>query len=65
MNWKVSKERVEVLPHDNAENLVVVKLGSYQVVAQKDLYQNNDVVVFSQKNQSCQIISLTKKLDDT
>jgi len=46
MNWKVSKERVEVLPHDNAENLVVVKLGSYQVVAQKDLYQNNDVVVF-------------------
>lgn len=46
-NFKVSKEQIEIFPHANAEKLDIGKVGSYQVVVQKGLYQSGDVVVFA------------------
>jgi len=45
-NWKVSKEKIELFPHGNADSLVIGKVGSYQVVVQKGLYNDGDIVVF-------------------
>lgn len=45
-NWKVSKERITLFPHPNAEKLELGKVGTYQVVVQKGLYRNGDEVVF-------------------
>lgn len=45
-DWKVSKERIELFPHPNADKLELGRLGAYQVVVQKGLYQNGDEVVF-------------------
>lgn len=45
--WKVSKEKIEIFTHTNAENLVIGKVGSYQVVVQKGLYNDGDEVVFA------------------
>lgn len=44
--WKVSKERITLFPHPNAEKLELGKVGTYQVVVQKGLYQQGDEVVF-------------------
>jgi RNA ligase (TIGR02306 family) len=46
-NWKVSKEKIELFTHPNADSLMVGKVGSYQVVVQKDLYNDGDEVVFA------------------
>jgi RNA ligase (TIGR02306 family) len=46
-NWKVSKEIIEMFPHYNADLLQVGKVGQYQVVVQKGLYETGDVVVFA------------------
>ena len=46
-NWKVSKEKIELFVHPNADALEIGKVGSYQVVVQKGLYQTGDVVVFA------------------
>lgn len=46
-NWKVSKEKIEVFSHPNADALLLGKVGSYQVVIQKGLYNDGDVVVFA------------------
>jgi len=45
-NWKISKEKIEIFTHTNAENLVIGKVGSYQVVVQKGLYNDGDEVIF-------------------
>jgi RNA ligase (TIGR02306 family) len=46
-NWKVFKTKIEVFVHPNADTLMLGKVGSYQVVIQKGLYQTGDVVIFA------------------
>lgn len=46
-NWKVSLEKIELLPHPNADALEIGKLGTFQVVVQKGLYKNDDVICFA------------------
>ena len=46
-NWKVSKEKIEIFTHTNADKLVIGKVGSYQVVVQKGLYNDGDEVIFA------------------
>ena len=45
-NWKVSKEKIELFVHPDAESIEIGKVGSYQVVVQKGLYNNGDEVIF-------------------
>lgn len=45
--WKVSKEKIEIFTHPNADALVIGKVGSYQVVVQKGLYNDGDEVIFA------------------
>lgn len=46
-NWSVFKTKIEVFTHPNADVLNIGKVGTYQVVVQKGLYQTGDVVVFA------------------
>lgn len=46
-NWKVFKTKIELFVHPNADSLQLGKVGSYQVVVQKGLYNNGDEVVFA------------------
>lgn len=46
-NWKVSKEKIALFTHPNADSLELGKVGSYQVVVQKGLYKDEDEVVFA------------------
>jgi RNA ligase (TIGR02306 family) len=46
-NWKVFKTRIQLFTHVNADNLEIGKVGSYQVVVQKGLYQNDEEVIFA------------------
>ena len=46
-NWKVSKEKIELFVHPNADALEIGKVGSYQVVVQKGLYRSGDEVIFA------------------
>ncbi len=46
-NWKVSKEKINLFTHPNADALMIGKVGSYQVVVQKGLYNDGDEVVFA------------------
>jgi hypothetical protein len=39
-NFKVSKEKIALFVHPNAEKLQLGRVGSYQVVVQKGLYQD-------------------------
>ncbi len=45
--WKVIKTKIEVFPHPNAEKLQIGKVGNYQVVVQKELYNGGEDVVFA------------------
>jgi RNA ligase (TIGR02306 family) len=45
--WKVSKEKIEIFTHPNADALLIGKVGSYQVVVQKGLYNDGDEVIFA------------------
>lgn len=45
-NWKVSKEKITLFPHPNADKLQLGKVGTYQVVVQKGIYADGDEVVF-------------------
>jgi len=45
-NWKVSKEKIELFAHSNADSLEIGKVGTYQVVVQKGLYKDGDEVIF-------------------
>lgn len=46
-NWKVSKEKIEIFDHPNAEKLQLGKVGTYQVVVQKGIYKGGETVVFA------------------
>lgn len=46
-NWRVSKEKINLFVHPNADALQLGKVGSYQVVVQKGLYNDGDEVVFA------------------
>lgn len=46
-NWKVSKEKIALFTHPNADALMLGRVGSYQVVVQKGLYNDGDEVVFA------------------
>lgn len=46
-NWKVSKEKIELFAHPNADALQIGKIGSYQVVVQSGLYETGDEVIFA------------------
>lgn len=44
-NWKVFREKIELMPHPNAERLELARVGNYQLVVGKDQYKDGDVVV--------------------
>jgi RNA ligase (TIGR02306 family) len=46
-NFKVSKQKISLFTHPNADSLSLGKVGSYQVVVQKGLYNDGDEVVFA------------------
>jgi RNA ligase (TIGR02306 family) len=46
-NWKVSKQKIALFPHPNADKLELARIGTYQCVVQKGLYQDGDEVVFA------------------
>lgn len=46
-NFKVSKEKIALFTHPNAEKLELGRVGSYQVVVQKGLYKDGDEVIFA------------------
>ena len=46
-NFKVSKEKIALFVHPNADKLQLGRVGSYQVVVQKGLYQDGDEVIFA------------------
>ncbi len=45
--WKVSKQRVKLFDHGNADKLQIARIGTYQCVVQKGLYKDDDEVVFA------------------
>lgn len=47
MEWKVSKEKIKISAHSNADSLEIGKVGSYQVVVQKGQYKDGDEVIFA------------------
>lgn len=46
-NWKVFKTKISLFTHPNADSLLIGKVGSYQVVVQKGLYNDGDDVIFA------------------
>ncbi len=46
-NWKVIKTKIEVFDHPDADKLQLAKVGTYQVVVQKGLYEGGEEVVFA------------------
>ena len=46
-NWKVIKTGIVLFPHPGADKLQLGKVGNYQVVVQKGLYNDGDAVVFA------------------
>ena len=46
-NWKVSKQKIALFEHHNAEKLELARIGSYQCVIQKGLYKDGDEVIFA------------------
>ena len=46
-NWKISKEIISIFTHPSADNLCLGKVGSYQVVVQKGLYNDGDEIIFA------------------
>ncbi len=46
-NFKVTKEKISLFTHPTADRLELGRIGSYQVVVQKGLYQDGDEVIFA------------------
>ena len=46
-NWKVIKTKIEVFDHPTADKLQLGKVGTYQVVVQKGLYEGGEEVIFA------------------
>ena len=51
MEWKVSKERVQIKPHPNADKLCLIKVGQYQAVSSLDngYVEGQEVIVMPEK----------------
>ena len=45
--FRVIKAKVKVFPHPNAERLELLKIGAFQAVVEKGMYQDGDAVVFA------------------
>jgi RNA ligase (TIGR02306 family) len=45
--FKVSKQKIALFTHPNADALMLGRIGSYQVVVQKGLYNDGDEVIFA------------------
>lgn len=45
--FKVSKQKIALFTHPNADALMLGRVGSYQVVVQKGLYKDGDEVIFA------------------
>jgi RNA ligase (TIGR02306 family) len=45
--FKVIKAKIDVYPHSNADKLELIKIGNYQVVAEKGLYLPGETVAFA------------------
>lgn len=45
--WKVVKEKIKLFPHPNADLMELGKVGTFQVVVQKGLYKDGDIVIFA------------------
>lgn len=45
-NWKVSKEKIKLFPHPNADKMQLGRVGVYQVCVQVGQYEDDDVVLF-------------------
>jgi len=58
-NWKVIKTKIEVFDHPNADKLQLAKVGTYQVVVQRGLYEGGEEVVFAPEKSM-----LTGKLEE-
>ena len=48
-DFKVSAERVEILPHPTADRLEIAKVGMFSLVVGKGQYVDGDIVVFAPK----------------
>jgi RNA ligase (TIGR02306 family) len=46
-NFRVSKQKIALFTHPNADALMLGRVGSYQVVVQKGLYNDGDEVIFA------------------
>jgi RNA ligase (TIGR02306 family) len=46
-NFKVSKEKIELFSHPNADALQIGKIGSYQVIVKLGDYNDGDEVIFA------------------
>ena len=46
MQWKVSKEIIEIKPHGNADSLELAKVGQFQLVVGKGIYKTGDEIIF-------------------
>lgn len=46
-NWKVIKTKIKVFDHPDADRLQLAKIGTYQVVVQRGLYEGGEEVVFA------------------
>lgn len=44
-DWKIELAQIDLMPHPNAENLELAKVGERQYVVQKGLYKNGDFVI--------------------
>jgi len=44
--WKVFKDKIELFPHPNADKLMLGKVGQFQVVVQKGIYEGGEDVIF-------------------
>lgn len=44
--FKISREKIKLFKHDNADLLEIGKVGIYQVVVEKGMYKDGDVVIF-------------------
>lgn len=47
--WKVFVDTIEIFPHPNANNMELGRVGSFQVVVGKGLYETGDIVAFAPK----------------
>ena len=48
--WQVVRDKIQLFPHPNADSLQLGKVGQFQVVVQKGLYEDGDEVLFAPRH---------------